>query len=196
MKILPWVLAAAFAISTVVLGLRSPGSARSAPAPETKTAPEKTTEVVEAKPNLALRRCEVKLEMTAAKLADSGTQPPQCEAGMEAELARRMEAAAEARAAERDGDRAAIRDMVQEFLAITPEQSTWLMDYVCAVRGMRADVLVEIKEHKLGFEEAAKRQMAERQDALDDLKSMLGDEKYQKLRGVGGLGKLGDLFGC
>jgi hypothetical protein len=194
MKVLPWILAGAFAIATVILGLRSPGAAKGVPAKVPKEpAPAETV----AAPDLALRRCNVRLEIVAGELADvrSGA-PGRCEAGVEAEVARRLEAAAEARAMERDGDREAIRGMVQEFLAITPEQSAWLLDYVCAVRGMRADVLAEIKEHKIGFEEAAKRQKSERQDALDDLKNMLGEEKYQQLRGVGGLGKLGDLFGC
>jgi hypothetical protein len=198
MRALPWIIAAAFAISTLVLALRSPAS-QAAPSPAATpaaaaTAPPAptTADTTPARSLAALRTCMARLDVAQAMLArDTNAQAP-CVVET-AELAEEVRTLHDR---ERDERRTAMRGMVQDYLGITAEQSGWLMDYVCAVRGLRADVIEDLRAQTIDLKEAAARQKAEREDALADIERILGPDKYQQLRSVGGLGKLGDLFEC
>jgi hypothetical protein len=201
MRALPWIIAAAFAISTLVLALRSPAS-QAAPGPSAtpaaaETAPPAptTADTTPATSLAALRRCMARLDVAQAMLARNAT-PGDAGAPCAVETAELAEEVRTLHTRERDERRTAMRGMVQDYLGISAEQSGWLMDYVCAVRGLRADVLEDVRAQKIDLKEAASRQKAEREDALADIERILGPDKYQQLRSVGGLGKLGDLFEC
>jgi len=217
-RLLPWFLAATFAISTLVLALRSPARAAGGASTEVAPAPQRASQTPDPTGGelAALRRCAARLDAAQVLLARvqdrAGDAPaaveglPECagnaealaeiEAKIAAEVERRLEEVAALRLSERDERRTAMRTMVQDYLGISEEQSGWLMDYVCAVRGLRADVIDEVRDAKLDLKTAAERQKAEREEALADIERILGPDKYQQLRSVGGIGKLGDLFEC
>jgi hypothetical protein len=219
MRFLPWALAAVFALSTAVLALRGPARADQhgvaaavpAPAPSASPQPAAVADLV------ALRRCAARLEaaqdLLARVQASAGARGQAAVAGLPGcagnaaalaeveqriseEVERRLEEIATRRLTERDEHRVAMRKMVQSYLGLTTEESGWLMDYVCSVRGLRADVIDDIRDAKLDLKAAAERQKAEREEALHDIERILGPDKYQQLRSVGGIGKLGDLFEC
>jgi hypothetical protein len=211
-------LAAVFAGTTAWLALGRAAPARPAPAPPAPAAA--TTHSPAALELAALRRCQSRLEIVQASLdraeairrgerADAAGQlldggPCAGDDAARAELEARIDAEVEARVRElrergsaaREDRRVAVRHMVEDFLHIDAAQSNDLMQYVCAVREQRADVIEDVRAAKLDLRAAAERQEAQRQEILADLQRLLGKDKYDQLRSVGGLGKLGDLFEC
>lgn len=193
LRVLPWVLAAGFAGLASFFALRAP--AQAAAVPGTAAVGSATPEPVAPAPTAPafgpLRQCQARLEVAQTRLAASPAP-----AAVAVAVAVEDDVSAAEKLAARDERRAVVLDSVEEFLGATPDEAKWVMEFVCAVRGLRADVIADLRDGKLKLDEAAARQKAEREDTLADLETFLGKERYTKLRSVGGLGKLGDLFEC
>lgn len=92
--------------------------------------------------------------------------------------------------------------MLARMLGVPPAEARWLREYVCAVGDVRADTLDALRNALREdtppdalapvLDEARKQRRA----VLDDLKARLGDERYDALRGIGGLGLLGGILEC
>jgi predicted subunit of tRNA(5-methylaminomethyl-2-thiouridylate) methyltransferase len=111
-----------------------------------------------------------------------------------AAVEQRILEAADRKAKSAEARRDTMRKPIGDFLQITPQQAEWLIEYVCTVRGLRADGLQDLASGAIDFQTAADRQKSERSDALAEVEQLLGPDRYAKLREVGGLGMLGDLL--
>ena len=97
---------------------------------------------------------------------------------------------------QRRKDKEGGRELVKRFFGTNEQESKWMLDYVCTVRQLRADLLDEVRQGKIDLSQASERQKVEREALLGDLERLLGPERYARLREVGGLGKLPDLVEC
>ena len=92
--------------------------------------------------------------------------------------------------------RATVKKQIERFLEVSAEQSTWIVEFVCALRAQHAEIVAEVTEGRAEIMEAAEKRELERTEALADLEKFLGKEKYDRLRKVGGVGLLGELAIC
>jgi hypothetical protein len=87
--------------------------------------------------------------------------------------------------------------LIEDELGLGDEESAWLSEYVCAVRELREDSLVDLAERDAGAPAGVWEQMRqEREEALGGLAAVLGPERFERLRAIGGIGLLNDLLDC
>jgi hypothetical protein len=94
--------------------------------------------------------------------------------------------------------------MLGAVLGASPEEAPILREYLCAVSDLRAATVSDLRE-ALGEGEAAEPAATERaleearrqrRTVLSDLKQRVGEDRYDALRSVGGLGLMGSLLDC
>ena len=113
-----------------------------------------------------------------------------------AELGRRVASQRTRKSAQRIKREAFVTSWLERNIGLSHQQSKWVSEYVCAVRDLRGQALPdpasgeEMKPHT--WEELRN----ERDKMLTDLSSLMGAEKYKKLRAVGGIGLLADSINC
>jgi hypothetical protein len=134
---------------------------------------------------------------TLACLADPGVQA-HVRRAVETECASAGDGSRAAREAEESARDEAAASFLTRELGITPEEQSELGQYLCAIRdarGLLADTGRESEEADAAhatYEHA--REI--RELTLADVESILGAERYARLRAVGGLGLLVDAAQC
>jgi hypothetical protein len=104
------------------------------------------------------------------------------------ELERQVKDRARTQAKKRAARERQVTAWLEESLELSPEQTVWLGQYVCAVRDMRS--MAEKKAYSF------KDLRYERQRMFKDLEAYLGPESYKHLREAGGIGLLADVLQC
>jgi len=154
----------------------------------------------------ALRGCENRCPTTTSEAAaDVEARTLRCLAdpGVQTHVARSVESACAgctdgSRAARDAEDRArteAAASFLERELAITPTEQEQLGEYLCAIRdarGMLARSEQAAEDGRSTYESA--REI--RELTLGDVESILGAERYARLRAVGGLGLMVESADC
>ncbi len=93
----------------------------------------------------------------------------------------------------------------RRVVGVNEEESVWLEKYMCIVHELRSRMIRELKE-MLNSPEAEADTAAieammvearqERKIVLEDLQERLGEERYKRLRAVGGLGLMASALSC
>ncbi|MDH5672754.1 MAG: hypothetical protein OEZ06_11430 [Myxococcales bacterium] len=221
---LGWLLALALVVARLVGSERAEAPAAVA-AVETQSAigAAQAAPAEATGPLLALQRCGERLRRVEARCAeavaagatsgraaalDDARQDPPAGQGVAGAGADPQPVAAGDTRNARAGDgtpaqaSSAGRQLVSRVLGVPMEEARWLEQYVCAVGDLRAGALDELREvvESGGDGEALDRALSEaqaqRRAVLDDLQQRLGEERYTKLRSVGGLGLLGSALSC
>jgi hypothetical protein len=115
---------------------------------------------------------------------------------VEEELERRVEEMETERAETRASMATSADDFLRDDLELTTEQASWVKEYVCALREQRTQLWRELQDSPEERPGAWEKLSRERNEAIADLKVFLGEERYQRLREVGGLGLIADAAGC
>jgi hypothetical protein len=96
------------------------------------------------------------------------------------------------------------RRLVSDVMRVTDAEAARLREYVCAAHALRTRHRADL-ESLLSVERAPERAAVdaltddgqrEREAVLADLKRFLGEERYSRLRALGGLGLLASSFAC
>ena len=185
----------------------SPGSARVA-RPESESAPEpelpelQTTRVCLDQLELAhsaLARCRDAPSNPASSAAASCLAEPrvaaQVEQRIEQALLEHLESERERAELARERQRSAFDSWAQQALALSPDESAWVEDYVCAVLELRANTLATLEDETPPAEALAQLK-SQRKQLLTDMKQMLGEERYATLRSIGGLSLIASVSEC
>jgi hypothetical protein len=125
---------------------------------------------------------------------------PKVQALVAAEVEMALAAREELLEQERAESRAQWLDLASRFLGeglgLSPEESAWVGEYVCAVHELSARTGADVASTKEEVLALFARLKNERQGILRDLEAYMGPERYRKLRAIGGLGFLGEALGC
>lgn len=84
----------------------------------------------------------------------------------------------------------------------TDAEADWVEDYLCSVHRLREtmvedlDDLLERGADAAEIDEVISRAQADRKAVLEDLENRLGEDRYGRLRAVGGLGVMGSALEC
>lgn len=84
----------------------------------------------------------------------------------------------------------------------TDAEADWVEDYLCSVHRLREtmvedlDDLLERGADAAEIDEVIGRAQADRKAVLEDLENRLGEDRYGRLRAVGGLGVMGSALDC
>ena len=90
---------------------------------------------------------------------------------------------------------AALR-LLEQQLQLTPDEASWVSDYVCQVRQLRQQAIRDLGDPERDLESDLAAMEADRRAVLQDLRDYLGKPHYEHLRQIGGLGLLGDALDC
>jgi len=154
----------------------------------------------------ALRGCETRCPVTTDEApADVEARTLRCLAdpGVQTHLARAVDGACSgcadgSRAARDAEDRArteAAASFLERELSITPDEQEQLGEYLCAIRDARG-MLARAEEGAEGGSATYESAREIRDLTLGDVESILGAERYARLRAVGGLGLMVESADC
>lgn len=154
----------------------------------------------------ALRGCETRCPETpgeSPEAHEARTLRCLADPGVQSHVARSVESAcagcADGSRAARDAeDRArteAAASFLERELAITPDEQEQLGEYLCAIRDARG-MLARADEGAEGGRATYESAREIRELTLGDVESILGAERYARLRAVGGLGLMVESADC
>ena len=87
-------------------------------------------------------------------------------------------------------------------VGVSDAEAEWVEDYLCSVHRLREtmvgdlDDLLQRAADPGEIDEVIEGARADRQAVLEDLETRLGDQRYARLRAVGGLGVMGSALDC
>lgn len=213
--IFPWLLSIALgAWLVVILVSKDPESAPPARQPSPPSIVESSGDDL-----VLLRTCRTRLKTCGRKLGacravatsshrnlEQGRSPvpvlsdPKVQAMVAAEvekaLATQEEFIEQEQAESREGWLKLASRFLSDGLGLSPEESAWVGEYVCAVHELSARTGADVASTKEEVEALFARLSDERKLILRDLEAYMGPERYHKLRAIGGLGFLGEALGC
>ena len=147
----------------------------------------------------ALARCRDAPSHPAPPAAVSCLAEPQVAAQVEQRieqaLLEHLESERELAELARERQRSAFDSWAQQALALSPDESAWVEDYVCAVLELRANTLATLEDETPPAEALAQLK-SQRKQLLTDMKQMLGEERYATLRSIGGLSLIASVSEC
>jgi hypothetical protein len=123
-------------------------------------------------------------------------EQPDVVAAIEAEVQRRLDADAERRRTARQAKRTAFDEWADTSLGLADEQRQAVTDYVCALASLRARALDDAAAEQTDSAKVLEDLQTQRKAVLKDLEQVLGADRYQQLRQIGGLGLLIDTTDC
>lgn len=210
---LPWLLTLVFAATTAWALSRSPEPLAPAPpaaAPECPPPTDSRT-ALPLKQLAGLRACLGEVRTLEQRLAVArGDSPlpradePEVEACLDqpavrsaiaGELARREQLREDEQLDRRQARLTAFDDWAEGSLQLSNDERHGLQDYVCSLRELKERALSQVDEEQDSaalLEELRK----QRKEILGDVKTALGEERYAKLREIGGVGLLMDATRC
>lgn len=215
-----WAVAVIASIAAVAGWMRDPAPPAPAPPSEPASAPVTTAPLPPASgatprvPEMgalracvsALRACETRCPPTtevSPGADEARTLRCLADPGVQTHVARSVESACAGcgngtRAAREAEDRArteAAASFLERELAITPDEQAQLGEYLCAIRDARG-MLARPEEGAEGGRSTYESAREIREVTLGDVESILGAERYARLRAVGGLGLLVESADC
>ena len=102
----------------------------------------------------------------------------------------------ERRARAREQQAALASALTKDVLGLTPEQSAWVGEYVCATRDLHRLLADEAASAAALGADAFDRARLQREELLGDLEKYLDADRYAKLRALGGISLLTDALDC
>ncbi|MEK6609025.1 MAG: hypothetical protein AABZ30_15305 [Myxococcota bacterium] len=213
---LPWTIAAGCAAAAAWLSLHRDATPPQAKPAATRTAPAVATTSA-APPLVPLRACLERLDVAQALLdrrrrdatAEDGPSAERAAACMRDPTVRErldgeVRAAVERHVADDHERRARAREqqaalasaLTKDVLGLTPEQSAWVGEYVCATRDLHRLLADEAASAAALGADAFDRARLQREELLGDLEKYLDADRYAKLRALGGISLLTDALDC
>jgi hypothetical protein len=96
----------------------------------------------------------------------------------------------------RQARHATLDTLLQEDLALTPDQVRWLAEAACALRELRWFAVAHMHDDGVSATDVRELILAERDAILREIEAFLGAEAYGRFRAIGGIGLLNDTLEC
>ena len=90
----------------------------------------------------------------------------------------------------------AVSDFIFKTLNLSDSETLTLTDEVCALKALRGALFQDYAEGSLESQVLYEDLVTLREEVTIKMRKMLGEERYAKLRDIGGIGALGDVVDC